>query len=128
MRIQLDELNLKKEKYQKILHSLKVDKQNKWVPAPKYIQIEEEKKDKLINEDIPENTVRIIIVNTNYVRNYKIYLKITVPDTKIEEKIINQKAPGDWSTPFDINIPDKSTFRNFLLVILLLKYMQKNIY
>ena len=65
---ELDELNTKKKKYEKIVQLLKANKQNKWVPAPIYIQTEEEKRVQVINEDIPENTVRIIFGKTNYVK------------------------------------------------------------
>ena len=109
---ELDELNTKKKKYEKIVQLLKANKQNKWVPAPIYIQTEEEKRVQVINEDIPENTVRIIFGKTNYVKKKdKVYLKVMIEEKNIEKKI-NQKSPGDWSTPFDITL-DQSSFKSF---------------
>ena len=108
---ELDELNKKKTKYEKVVQLLKANKQNKWVPAPIYIQTEEEKTVQVINEDIPENTVRIIFGKTNYIKKDKLYLKVKIEDKDIEEKI-SQKSPGDWSTPIDITL-DQSIFKSF---------------
>ena len=110
----LDALKAQKEKYDKNVKILEQFKQDKWVPAPIFIETEEEKKIVKINKDIPENVVRIQFGKTTYVKKEKLYLKIGIEDNGkiINEKTINQKEPGNWSEPFEFQL-DKSSFKSF---------------
>ena len=109
----LDALKEKKEKYQKLINALEQYYQDKWVPAPLFVETEEEKRIQKINKEIPENTVRIQIGKTTYVKKDKLYLKVRIEDKNME-KIIYQKGPGDWSDPFEFQF-DKSTFKSFYM-------------
>ena len=107
----LDSLKAKKEKYEKIIKLLLEKAQDKWVPAPLYIETEEEIQIQKINSDIPDNTIRIIFGKTTYSKNDRLYLIVKVPDTNLE-KTFNQKNPGDWSEQFDWKV-EKSDFKGF---------------
>jgi hypothetical protein len=88
---------------------LKENLQNKWVPAPSFIETSEIIKTEKINADIPENTLRIIFGKTTYNKDKRLYLIVTYPEKNLKETF-NQKAPGDWSHQFDWKF-DKSDFR-----------------
>ena len=90
---------------------LKENLQNKWVPAPSFIETSEIIKTEKINADIPENTLRIIFGKTTYNKDKRLYLIVTYPEKNLKETF-NQKAPGDWSHQFDWKL-DKSDFRSF---------------
>ena len=108
---ELDSLKSKKEKLEKIIKLLLEKAQEKWVPAPLFIETEEEKQIPKINEDIPENTVRLIFGKTTYAKKDKLYLIVKVPDKNLE-RTVNQKNPGDWSDQFDWKI-EKTDFKSF---------------
>ena len=52
----MDALKLKKAKYEKIVALLKEKLQDKWVPAPLYLETQEEVRKEKINKDIPDNS------------------------------------------------------------------------
>ena len=92
-----EKIKNKKIKYDEIINILKEDFQNKWIPAPLYSESEEDISVEVINEDVPENTIRIIFEKTNYLKsNRNVFLKAKLVDTNHEE-IWEQKAVGDWS-------------------------------
>ena len=107
----LDALKSKKEKLEKIIKILLEKAQDKWVPAPLYIETEEETQVPKINADIPENTIRIIFGKTTYVKKDKLYLIVTVPEKKLG-RTINQSHPGDWTEEFDWKV-EKADFKSF---------------
>ena len=107
----LEGLKAKKEKYEKIIKLLGEKFQDKWVPAPLFIETTEEKKVEKINADIGENTVRIIFGKTTYSKNDRLYLIVTFPEKNFSETF-NQKGAGNWSHQFDWKL-DKSDFRSF---------------
>ena len=61
-----EKIKLKKQKYDEIINLLTEDFKNKWIPAPLYSEKEEVVKLEKINEDIPENTIRIEFKKTDY--------------------------------------------------------------
>ena len=99
----LDELKIKKEKIDKIIALLKEKSQDKWVPAPLYVEAEEELSVEKINEDVPESTLRIIFGKTKYAKNDRLYLIVKVPDYNLETKF-DQKGSGDWSHQVDFKV------------------------
>lgn len=107
----LDALNQKKEKYSKIIYMLNERLQDKWVPAPLFIESQEESKVEKMNSDIPEYTVRIIFGKTTYSKKEKLYLVVSIPGKEIEPKKFNQKNPGDWTEQVDFTV-EKGDFRN----------------
>ena len=107
----LDIMKTKKEKYEKILSLLKLNVQDKWVPAPLFVEEQEEIKIEKINKDIPENVVKVIIGKTNYVKDGLI-LVIKLLDTKADEFKFEQKSPGNISKSFDWKL-DKYDFKGF---------------
>ena len=107
----LDALKSKKEKLEKIIKLLLEKAQDKWVPAPLYIETEEEIKVQKMNKDIPENTIRIIFGKTTYAKKDRLYLIVTVPEKKLEKKF-DQKNPGDWTEQFDWKV-EKADFKAF---------------
>ena len=56
---EFQKIKSKKEKYDEIINILKEDFQNKWIPAPLFLEKEEEVNLEIINEEIPENTLVI---------------------------------------------------------------------
>ena len=83
----LDRLKLKKEKIEKIVKLLGEKAQDKWVPAPLYIETEEEREIIKQNKDIPENTIRIIFGKTTYSKKDRIYLIVKYAE-KIWKKLL----------------------------------------
>ena len=92
----LNELKTKMQTLDKLKNILMQKFQNVWVPAPIFVEVEEQKKIKKVNEEIPPNTLRIIFGQTTYKKNDRLYLKITNPETKKEETF-EQKKAGDWT-------------------------------
>ena len=99
----LDGLKVKKDKIDKIVILLKEKSQDKWVPAPLYIETEEEVSIEKVNEDVPESTLRIMFGKTKYAKNDRLYLIVKVPDYNLETKF-DQKGSGDWSHQIDFKV------------------------
>ena len=99
----LDGLKVKKDKIDKIVILLKEKSQDKWVPAPLYIETEEEVSIEKVNEDVPESTLRIMFGKTKYAKNDRLYLIVKVPDYNLETKF-DQKGSGDWSHQVDFKV------------------------
>ena len=99
----MDVLKEKKGKYEKILALLKEKSQDKWVPAPLYMESEEEISVEKINEDVPESTLRIIFGKTGYAKNDRLYLIVQVPEYNLETKF-DQKGAGNWSHQVDFKV------------------------
>ena len=99
----LDGLKVKKDKIDKIVILLKEKSQDKWVPAPLYIETEEEVSIEKVNEDVPESTLRILFGKTKYAKNDRLYLIVKVPDYNLETKF-DQKGSGDWSHQVDFKV------------------------
>ena len=99
----LDGLKVKKDKIDKIVVLLKEKSQDKWVPAPLYIETEEEVSIEKVNEDVPESTLRIMFGKTKYAKNDRLYLIVKVPDYNLETKF-DQKGSGDWSHQIDFKV------------------------
>ena len=99
----LDGLKVKKDKIEKIVVLLKEKSQDKWVPAPLYIETEEEVSIEKVNEDVPESTLRIMFGKTKYAKNDRLYLIVKVPDYNLETKF-DQKGSGDWSHQIDFKV------------------------
>jgi len=95
-----EKIKNKKIKYDEIINILKEDFQNKWIPAPLYSETVEDTKVEIINEDVPENTLRVIFGKTDYLKNKKVFLKAKLVGTNYEE-IWDQKEIGDWTHTFD---------------------------
>jgi len=105
----LDVLKSKKDTYDKLLNTMKEQLQDKWVPAPLYFETIQEHKTEKINEDIPENTLRIIFGKTNYKKDKKIYLIVKSEKNNLETSF-DQKAPCDWTYQLDWKF-EKSDFK-----------------
>jgi hypothetical protein len=96
-----EKIKNKKIKYDEIINILKEDFQNKWIPAPLYSETKENTEIIKKNEDVPENTLRVIFGKTNYLKhNKKVVIRAFIPDTNYEE-IWEQKEAGDWSHIFE---------------------------
>ena len=102
-----EKIKNKKLKYDEIINILKEDFQNKWIPAPLFSESEENVSVEIINEDVPENTIKIIFEKTNYLKsNRNVFLKAKLVDTNHEE-IWEQKAVGDWSHVIEWQLDEK---------------------
>jgi hypothetical protein len=102
-----EKIKNKKIKYDEIINILKEDFQNKWIPAPLYSETNENTEIIKKNEDVPENTLRVIFGKTNYLKyNKKVVIKAFIPDTNYEE-IWEQKEPGDWSHVIEWQFDEK---------------------
>ena len=107
----LEALKTKRDKLQKIINLLFEKFQDKWVPAPLYMETEEEKTIEKINSDIPENFVRLIFGKTTYKKNDRLYLIVTLQEKNLS-KTFDQKGAGDWSQQFDWKF-EKNDFKSF---------------
>ena len=106
----LNALKEKKEKFDKIIKLLLEKAQDKWVPAPLFIESEEEVKKEKINANIEENAVKIIFGKTTYAKNDRLYLIVQYPDKKFEETF-NQNKAGDWTHEITWKL-DKGDFKS----------------
>ena len=107
----MDALKLKKAKYEKIVALLKEKLQDKWVPAPLYLETQEEVRKEKINKDIPDNTVRLIFGKTTYSKKDRLYLIVKLSEKNLEKKF-DQSHPGDWTGQVDFQTDDfRSLFR-----------------
>lgn len=119
----LDGLKVKKDKIDKIVVLLKEKSQDKWVPAPLYIETEEEVSIEKVNEDVPESTLRIMFGKTKYAKNDRLYLIVKVPDYNLETKF-DQKGSGDWSHQVDFKVNEN--FSRIYQAKLLVEIWEKN--
>ena len=99
---------IKEEKilYDKIIFTLKTDLQNKWIPAPLYTSKNVDEKIEIINEEIPENVLRITFGKTNYEKNNPVFIKSIIIDTNYEDNF-EQKIPKDWTHIIDWKLTDE---------------------
>ena len=109
---ELNELKLKKEKYDKIINLLKEKFQDVWVPAPLFVEQEKEIQIEKINKDVPENHVHIIFGKTTYSKDKSIYLVVKMLEEPKKEDKFDQKKPGEWTHQTDWLL-EKSQFKNF---------------
>ena len=93
---EFQKIKSKKEKYDEIINILKEDFQNKWIPAPLFLEKEEEVNLEIINEDIPENTLVIEFKKTDYEKNKPLFIIAELKGTDKKE-VWDQKAVKDWS-------------------------------
>ena len=119
----LDALKTKRNKLNQIINLLFEKFQDKWVPAPLFIETEVERTIEKINEDIPENTIRIIFGKTTYKKNDRLYLIVTLNDKNLS-KTFDQTAPGDWSQQFDWKL-EKADFKGFFKMKIHVDIMEK---
>ena len=93
---EFQKIKSKKEKYDEIINILKEDFQNKWIPAPLFLEKEEEVNLEIINEEIPENTLVIEFKKTDYEKNKQLCITAELNGTDKKETW-DQKAIKDWS-------------------------------
>ena len=102
-----EKIKNKKIKYDEIINILKEDFQNKWIPPPLYSETDEDTKIEIINEDVPENTIRIIFGETDYLKSNKnVFIKAKLLDTNHEDTW-EQKAAGNWSHVIEWQLDEK---------------------
>lgn len=102
-----EKIKQKKIKYDEIIYLLKEDFLNKWIPAPLYSETEEDTSIEKINEDVPENTIRIIFEKTSYLKsNRNVFLRAKLVDTQHKDQW-EQKAVGDWSHVIEWHLDEK---------------------
>jgi len=104
---ELDALKAKKTKYEKIVSLLREKFQDQWVPAPLFVENEEELQVEKINENIPDNTLRIIFGSTNYIKKKKkLHFIVRIEPEYDLEKTFVQNGPGDWSNQMDFEVKE----------------------
>ena len=101
-----EKIKNKKIKYDEIINILKEDFQNPWIPAPLISETDEDTQVEIINEDVPENTLRITFGKTDYKKNKSVFLRANLEGTKHEETW-KQKGVGDWSHTFEWQLDEK---------------------
>ena len=101
-----NEIKEKNIQYDKIIFLLKTDFQNKWIPAPLYSEPIIDKEIEIINEEIPENVLRITFGKTNYEKNNPVFIKSIIIDTNYEDNF-EQKIPKDWTHIIDWKLTDE---------------------
>ena len=94
-------------KYKEIIEGLNEKFKDKWVPAPEYCLNQEEEKVEKINNDIPENSMRIHIGKTNYEKD-NVYLKVKLKNgdkelTKEVQLKSNKDFDETWEWKFEKN-------------------------
>lgn len=102
----------KKIRYDEIINILREDFQNKWIPAPLYSEVNEEIEVEKINEDVPENTIRIQFGETNYIKsnNQNVWITARLEGTNFQETW-EQKSSGNWYNIFEWKLA-KSVYDN----------------
>ena len=102
-----EKIKNKKIKYDEIINILKEDFQNKWIPAPLYSETEEDIQIEKINEDVPENTLKIEFKDTDYKKsNRVVFLQAKLVDTSYEDTW-DQKDVGNWEHIIEWHLDEK---------------------
>ena len=97
----LDSYQSKINKYNETIESIKEKFKDKWVPAPEFCRVEEEDKVEKINNDIPENTMRIHIGKTDYEKD-NVYIKVNLKYNEKElSKEVHLKENKDFNETWD---------------------------
>ena len=97
----LDSYQSKINKYNETIESIKEKFKDKWVPAPEFCRVEEEEKVEKINNDIPENTMRIHIGKTDYEKD-KVCIKVNLKYNEKElSKEVHLKGNKDFNETWD---------------------------
>ena len=97
----LDSYQSKINKYKEIIEGLNEKFKDKWVPVPEYCRNEEEDKVEKINNEIPENVMRIHIGKTNYEKD-NVYLKVKLKNGDKElTKEVHLKGNKDFNETWD---------------------------
>jgi hypothetical protein len=126
----LDKIKIKKENILKDIERVKETLKSEYIPVPEYIMKSEEYQMEIINEDIPENIMRINVSNLTYSKsNPLIILNLKINDNVNLKKEIKGKKNGDIIGTFDWNIKEcnyKSLIRNKIDIILERTYMIKD--
>ena len=113
----LDSYQTKINKYKEIIEGINEKFKDKWVPAPEYCRNEEEEKVEKINNDIPENTIRIHIGKTNYEKD-NVYLKVKLKNGDKElTKEVQLKGNKDFNETWDWQF-EKNEYKNLYKKIL----------
>ena len=118
----LDKIKAKKENISKDIERVKETLKSEYIPVPDYIMKCVEYQMEIIDEDIPENIMRINISNLTYSKsNPLIILNLNVNDNIILKKEIKGKKNSDINETFDWNIKEynnKSLIRSKIEIIL----------
>ena len=126
----LDKIKIKKENILKDIERVKETLKSEYIPVPDYIMKSVEYQMEIINEDIPENIMRINVSNLTYSKsNPLIILNLKINDNVNLKKEIKGKKNVDIIGTFDWNIKEcnyKSLIRNKIDIILERTYMIKN--
>ena len=128
----LDNDKLEIEKLDKCIKIINDIEKNEWVPVPEYLKIDKEKKIEIIQEDIPEKTMRINVGHTTYTKSNAI-LKLEIEfDKKNCNKIkeIKCKENNDFSESFEWKFDNdqwNNLYKNKINIILERSYnIKKN--
>ena len=106
----LDSYQSKINKYNETIENIKEKFKDKWIPAPEYRLVEEEDRVEKINNDIPENTIRIHIGKTDYDKD-NAYLKVKLVNNDKElVKEVHLKGNQDFNETWDWQF-DKGDFK-----------------
>ena len=126
----LDKIKIKKENISKEIERVKETLKSEYIPVPDYIMKSVEYQMEIIDEDIPENKMRINVSNLTYSKsNPLIILNLNVNDNTILKKEIKGKKNSDINETFDWNIKEynnKSLIRGKIEIILERTYMIKD--
>ena len=126
----LDKIKIKKEIISKDIERVKETLKSEYIPVPDYIMKSVEYQMEIINEDIPENIMRINVSNLTYSKsNPLIILNLKVNDNIIMKKEIKGKKNKDINETFDWNFKEynnKSLIRNKIEIILERTYTIKD--
>ena len=124
----LDSYQGKINKLNETIESIKEKFKDKWVPAPEFSIIEEEEKVEKIDNDVPENAIKIHIGKTDYDKD-NVYLKVKLVNNEKElVKEVHLKGNQDfnetWVWQFEKN-EFKSLFRKTILIDMERSYWYK---
>ena len=126
----LDKIKIKKDKISKDIERVKETLKSEYIPVPDYIMKSEEYQMEIINEDIPENIMRINVSDLTYSKsNPLIILNLKINDNTIMSKEIKGKKNTDINETFDWNIKEcnnKSLIRAKIDIILERTYIIKD--
>ena len=126
----LDKIKIKKDNILKDIERVKETLKSEYIPVPDYIMKSVEYQMEIINEDIPENIMRINVSNLTYSKsNPLIILNLKINDNSNLKKEIKGKTNGDIIGTFDWNIKEsnyKNLIKSKIDIILERTYMIKD--
>lgn len=129
-KIKLDNDKKELQKLEKYIKIFKDISQNEWTPIPEYIKTNKEKKTEILNDKIPENTMKIFVGKITYTKSNPV-LKLGIEFSKENQKYKELKPKNEtneFNETFEWQFNEnewKNIFKYKLFVVLERSYWVK---